>query len=533
MSAGSAAYTVYLSLISFAEILSSDPDAHVHVTRGALAPILYLELLSIAASYRALYLATHEPAETTPRAATGLLLGVWAVGGPVLALMTMGGLAVAKENIAASRALLAFCAMVWAAPMQMAAVRAVTKTGSATAAVAAATDANQAGETRPLLNAAPANGTVSSRFTSGVLLSTVLQLLLWSLLATNAVFRAHDAVVYPPPGKVVWIRNNAHAVHIFCEGDGFPTVVMDTGMSVPASLSWKYIQGPIRERPSYGYSDSGPLPQTSLKIADALKETLEAAGEKGPFVLVGHSFGGFNIRVFSHRFQEQAAGLVFLDASHEDLYSTADAIDRVNTPGTIQRQADHDNVYDAYALGLVGPFAVDRMFAMDMLEMLWETKLSPRDVSNVFNNRYPKGVASEIVHFVNASAGMARRTTPPKPWKDFPVAVVTPDKLIADACPPSEYDLDTCNGTRALNTAHRDTQHRLLKEIGDVSRQFMARDSGHFVMFDDAEVSVEAVLWCVREVRERHRGAVFLGFGEAAGEEKQLDNEDVEEREDL
>jgi pimeloyl-ACP methyl ester carboxylesterase len=60
------------------------------------------------------------------------------------------------------------------------------------------------------------------------------------------------------------------------------------------------------------------MPRTSSEIARELHALLTAAGEKGPYVLVAHSFGGFNVRVYTSRYPEDVAGLVFVDTSNED-----------------------------------------------------------------------------------------------------------------------------------------------------------------------------------------------------------------------
>lgn len=60
------------------------------------------------------------------------------------------------------------------------------------------------------------------------------------------------------------------------------------------------------------------MPRTSGEIARELHALLTAAGEKGPYVLVAHSFGGFNARVYTSKYPEDVAGLVFVDTASED-----------------------------------------------------------------------------------------------------------------------------------------------------------------------------------------------------------------------
>src|SRR5580765_7963683 len=67
-----------------------------------------------------------------------------------------------------------------------------------------------------------------------------------------------------------------------------------------------------------GYSDPGPSPRTARRIASELAQLIARSGIAGPVVLVGESIAGFNVRVFASDHPERAAGLVLVDASHEE-----------------------------------------------------------------------------------------------------------------------------------------------------------------------------------------------------------------------
>jgi pimeloyl-ACP methyl ester carboxylesterase len=111
-----------------------------------------------------------------------------------------------------------------------------------------------------------------------------------------------------------------HSLHIRCTGKGSPTVVIDTGVG-DTSERWASIQAEMAQvtrtctydRAGYGASEPGPLPRHSGRAADELKQLLENAGVKGPYVLVGHSLGGLNAQVFADRYPELVGGLVLLD----------------------------------------------------------------------------------------------------------------------------------------------------------------------------------------------------------------------------
>jgi pimeloyl-ACP methyl ester carboxylesterase len=59
---------------------------------------------------------------------------------------------------------------------------------------------------------------------------------------------------------------------------------------------------------------------TSLEIAKELHALLKNAGEKPPYVLVGHSYGGYIVRVFNGLYSDEVGGIVLVEATQEDQY---------------------------------------------------------------------------------------------------------------------------------------------------------------------------------------------------------------------
>lgn len=129
---------------------------------------------------------------------------------------------------------------------------------------------------------------------------------------------------YPPPGRLIDV--GGHRLHIYCSGvEGAPTVVMDAGIG-ECSLGWSLVQPEIAkfarvctyDRAGLGWSDPSPAARTSEQIVDELHALLMNAGIKPPYVMVGHSFGGLNLRLYASRFPEEVKGLVMVDSAHED-----------------------------------------------------------------------------------------------------------------------------------------------------------------------------------------------------------------------
>jgi pimeloyl-ACP methyl ester carboxylesterase len=66
-----------------------------------------------------------------------------------------------------------------------------------------------------------------------------------------------------------------------------------------------------------GWSEMGPEPRDAKQISSELHTLLSKAGIEGPYVLVGHSFGGMYMQTFAARYPEEVAGVALVDSSTE------------------------------------------------------------------------------------------------------------------------------------------------------------------------------------------------------------------------
>ncbi len=134
---------------------------------------------------------------------------------------------------------------------------------------------------------------------------------------------ANDLRRFPAPGRFIDI--GGRRIHLVARGEGSPAVIIETGTRALAT-SWRDVVGRVAEfttvvaydRAGYGWSDGGRWPRTGARIAAELRAALTAAGISGPYVLVGHSSGGLYARTFASRYPDDVAGLVLVDASHEN-----------------------------------------------------------------------------------------------------------------------------------------------------------------------------------------------------------------------
>jgi pimeloyl-ACP methyl ester carboxylesterase len=140
-----------------------------------------------------------------------------------------------------------------------------------------------------------------------------------TLTSANVAHAQAPRGAYAGPQQLVKLPDG-RAINLVCLGSGSPTVILLTGLALESN-SWIRVQGEIAkttrvcafDRPGYGFSDPGPLPQDAGRIATDLEATLRAADIAGPVVLVGHSLGGSFARMFANLHPAEVAGMILID----------------------------------------------------------------------------------------------------------------------------------------------------------------------------------------------------------------------------
>lgn len=154
----------------------------------------------------------------------------------------------------------------------------------------------------------------------------IAELLALSLALTGTAALAQHAATtvdeqrYPAPGELVNVGN--HRLHINAMGtdQNGPTVILDAGLG-GFSSQWGWIQPAVSEfapvvsydRAGLGWSDPSNQPADPAQSVEDLHTLLNNAGISGPYVLVGHSLGAINMRLFAERYPDQVVGVVLVD----------------------------------------------------------------------------------------------------------------------------------------------------------------------------------------------------------------------------
>jgi pimeloyl-ACP methyl ester carboxylesterase len=163
-----------------------------------------------------------------------------------------------------------------------------------------------------------------------ILIALTLLGITYQNLSTQA-----DKNKYPAPGQLIDI--GGYRLHLYCTGnptDGSPTVILEQGLG-GSSPAWALIQPEVAkvtrvcayDRAGLGWSDPAPngTPRDGQQVAVELHTLLQKADIPGPYVMVGHSFGGLYTLVFAHQYPKNVVGVVLLDSSHPDQWTSTPA----------------------------------------------------------------------------------------------------------------------------------------------------------------------------------------------------------------
>lgn len=324
-----------------------------------------------------------------------------------------------------------------------------------------------------------------------------LSLALVMLAATGAT--VHDSL-YLTRGRMVDI--GGRRLNMYCIGKGSPTVVFDSGLEDWAP-AWDTVQPVIAkttractyDRAGNGFSDPGPMPRTSMRIVADLHALLTKAGEKPPFVLVGHSFGGINVRLYADRYPKQVAGLVLVDASAEQQVRYMSAKQR--------RENDAQILHAQQMLEHCRELAVLR-FRTATAKQLRECPGTffrglpdpkdfpgPLDRTLIYEAEQPKqyaASASELSNFT--TAGMRALLPYQRNYGAMPLRILVAYHHVGMS--PADERL-----WRRM--------HRQWLRLSTNARYIAARRSGHYIQFDQPNLVIDAILDEIRIVRRVDR----------------------------
>ena len=159
----------------------------------------------------------------------------------------------------------------------------------------------------------------------------ILLAVLAAAALANAVLEWRDARAIPLRGRIVNVNGlRLRVLESGAEQPG-PTVVLECGIGGATAANWGWVQRGVEQfapvvsydRAGLGWSSPGPMPRDGERLVEELHALLGAAGHRGPYVFVGHSYGGLLARLFTERYPGDVAGVVLVDSSHPRQFGDA------------------------------------------------------------------------------------------------------------------------------------------------------------------------------------------------------------------
>lgn len=267
----------------------------------------------------------------------------------------------------------------------------------------------------------------------------------------------------PPKRFYEKVDVGGYKLAIRCSGEGSPTVILESGFGDAGADygTWVKVTLEVNDRTricSYsraGLGSSDPIPtesRTSQDVVNDLHALLTNAKIEGPYILVGHSIGGFHVRLYADQYPNDVVGMILEDASHPDQFERT--------------------------LAILPPETSDEPESLKLLR---------RNIRNIddMEPNIEKFIFSESIAQVKAT----------KPLGDLPLVVLTQS-------PSCEEDIGLPPEIATKYTQIWQTLQVDLANLSSKSTHIVATTACHFIHWDEPQLVIDAILKVLEEVSQ-------------------------------
>ncbi|HKQ72272.1 MAG TPA: alpha/beta hydrolase [Blastocatellia bacterium] len=303
---------------------------------------------------------------------------------------------------------------------------------------------------------------------------------------------------FPPPGKLVDV--GGWRLHLNCAGearDSQPTVILEAGLG-DFSVEWSLVQPGVAkfarvcsyDRAGDGWSELGPYPRTLRQIVYELHTLLDKAGVKPPLALVGHSYGGWLVRLYASTYPAEVAGLALVEAGIDNPW-------RMMPDGKLARSSDLNQGQPIPAVKTSNPLRVSDIPPGALSQMRTGAQRLAKNPNEPPRDKLPPdaqrmrawalGQLGHIAAGVNPfeheelAALRVEMAKTKYPLGDMPLIVLT--RGISEEEGPD---------AKALEAEHRQA-HTASATMSRNGKLIIAARSGHHVQLDEPELVIQAI----------------------------------------
>ncbi len=306
------------------------------------------------------------------------------------------------------------------------------------------------------------------------------------LIITTTIYQAIACYLEnqkPPPGKLFDV--GGYHLHLYTVGEANPTIIIEhslggiEGYFLVEKMA-KFGRVCIYDRAGCGWSEHSPHPRNSNQMVEELDTLLTQAKINPPYILVGNSFGSYNVRLYAHRFPEKVIGMVFTDGLHET--------GMLKMP--IQLQALKLFFISGFIMSTFGSIlGIIQLFRkLGIFELI---KPELREFSQESRN-YVKRSFCRSKHWITMCREMlnldhsGNQVTIANQFGSMPIVSIKANSFFKPSLWSFLIPLKSANQLR----------EQMHKDISNLSTNFVqlqANKSGHFVWIDEPDIIVDAV----------------------------------------
>jgi pimeloyl-ACP methyl ester carboxylesterase len=322
--------------------------------------------------------------------------------------------------------------------------------------------------------------------------------------AQAGVVAAPGDSIYAHPGRLVLTADGTR-LNIYCMGKGSPAVVFDQGWG-DWSPAWAVVQPQVAtftrvcayDRAGYGFSSAGPMPRTSVRVADELHAALRDAGISPPYIIVAAHFGSYNMRVFADRYMSEVAGIVLSDADDGDVEPARwQTRDRSAIPVLVARMRA---CRVAIASGSTVPARCPKNFFRGLPEQTFSNALNAALLRDIRTKTAPYDAAiSEMESMPDDWAYLQQHVTS---FGSRPIRVLTTWHFGRPPAKPAEVHRERISFERDSAQA----QASWLRLSTNARQIFDYNEDKQYIQLDHPQIVVDAI----RDVFLRGRLAAFI-----------------------